>query len=255
VSAPGAPASIEISGNGGDGAGSPDGGLVVYVFADTIRLPTAVGGSGDMALVLQKPGGALTGELDLAAGEAFVGADNWHLYTIRDGTLLRYRYTARGLTAGHAPETVGPLGVTPDTVEIGANVDVAAGRVVLAAGDCAIRVVDPDGHLGGVPLDRIGCATVGALRLSPDGRRVAVEYGGPAPRLAVFDVATGTRLVDAAVPQAGLKAGGPVPDTARLAWSGRNVLVAWVQLPTGAAPHTLTPLAEALHTYTLAVPS
>jgi hypothetical protein len=248
-----------VSGSSVQSAGLADGRLVLQVIP-TAR--NAVPGGPFYDLQVVRPNGSLAATIHLPGGDQFVGADERQAYVLHGGSQI-VGYDLR-TGRSHGLFTVPGKQDNPKAVERGYNVDVAAGRLAMVTNmRCEVHVFDIDGGntVASVPLsDVTGCVDQSAVRLSPDGRLLAMEYVSTkynlVPRVLVLDLTTRAAVLDVPLPQGGLQP--PLEQTTvALAWlDNGSVRVAWTQLPTGASGTSgrLYDLKDALRLYTMKVP-
>ncbi|HKD97216.1 MAG TPA: hypothetical protein VKB69_06375, partial [Micromonosporaceae bacterium] len=162
-------------------------------------------------LIVNPDGSVVTSAVIPTLGQevSMVGASTTVAYLLRPGGIFSH-----DLASGteHLIVSARAMGLVPDSV---IYVDIGGGRLAAAdaklAGHCLVRIFDVTSGtaMATISLDPLGCdrvdgsdgSTVGHPRLSPDGRRVAVEYGtkdgsGVVSHLAVFDADDGTLIAD-----------------------------------------------------------
>jgi len=162
---------------------------------------------------------------------ALVGATAAEAYLVRDDRLLAHRFS------NGAERDIVNVSQLGDRVN---DLNLAAGRAAAAYvpddGTCVLRVLDlRTGELGGaIPMDppRVDC-NAKSVRLSPDGRLVAMSYNvleDGEVWLAVFEIATGRirlrKLVDQRTASREM-----VDGFAGAAWTDSSTLrVAWTRI-------------------------
>lgn len=219
--------------------GLPDGRLVVLGTLD--REPQTRGLP--IGLEVLRPDGTVELARDLRVGAEpvdLVAATDRTAYLIRTNGLV-----AHDLASGRE-RLVLPLAPAGREM-VKTPIDVGAERIAVQVEPCTVRVVDLAN--GRQRAERtLACDHIDRVRLSPNGRMVAVSYtSDDAHRLALLDTATGAVRVDHV-----LRAANPVQAKVAgsiygIAWSdATTVLVAWAELPEN--PDRIYELDEVLRT-------
>jgi hypothetical protein len=205
--------------------GLPDGRLVVVVTRTT-----------PPRLSVLRPDGAIqhTYPIPVLAGRvSLVGATEEEAYLLRPSGLVAQNLTTGLERTVFDPATIGMSGWLPDV-----TADLAGDRLVLTAPltkSCSLRVIDlPTGRRLPEPaLPTPTCRQILGLRVSPDGRQVAVAYTRVHESLsihvAIVDTGTGKVRRDSPLKTASSPKG-PV-DMYGMAWTdATTVRVAWAGL-------------------------
>jgi hypothetical protein len=237
----------------------PDGRIVVLGYRDLAPGKPREDGPGvtdlSIKLVVLRPDGTIE-----RAREVRVIGEPVSLVAATDR--VAYLLRPRGLVA-HDIST-GAERVVLGSATIGANpgpsrMDVAAGRLAVPSGSpsrpCSIRVTDlaSTRPAADVSLASLGCEDPDGVRLSPDGRLVAVSYQRSAEiRLAVVDIASGTVRTDRSLrpPPGPTDRFAYKPSVYGMAWTdSANLRVAIAELPP--RPDRVYPLAEVFRVVTI----
>jgi hypothetical protein len=248
-----------------DAVALPDGRIVWWVWTDTVTIKYA---PSQMSMFLVQAADRSYGPLrDVRNGQP-LGADGTSAYVLDGNEVVAYDLgTGQRRTLFQLPAS------DPTDVLHLSNVDIAGGVLVLVRAGCGLRLLDlrTGRSVASHSLRRAGCRVItpsplprftpppemnlGAIRLSPDGKRLAMQYvDGQTPRAAILDAVSGAVLVDAPLPQAGLKAG-VEGLTASLAWLQPGaVRIAWQQEPASAKRGQFFPEKDVLRLFTLSVP-
>ncbi|MBO0870497.1 MAG: hypothetical protein J2P15_18225 [Micromonosporaceae bacterium] len=199
----------------------------------------AMGGPGHEQFAVVDADGTSGTTHTLKPGDSVIAADERDAFALRGHSVVAYdlRTGAARVLYSFPPDNQLRFSAQSDA-------DIEAGRLAWVSGDCSAWVVDARtgtlvSHLDLAALtpnhrpaaDTGTACDPGVLRLSPDGRRLAVLYTRGHPSAAgwigVFDVASGELLGNVAVPQT---SGPPQPmiGLASLAWfEPQKVRVAW----------------------------
>ncbi|SCG54512.1 hypothetical protein [Micromonospora inositola] len=169
-------------------------------------------------------------------GLELVGADERYAYLVRDNVGL----VAHELATGREETLIRASKVRAEVLF--GTVDVAAGLVVTATSGpsmerCQVDVLRlADGRRQSRLEVKGDCAQ--SIRLSPNGRLVAIPYGRPSGRhqweyrMAILDTTSGQRLADQFIGTASVVYGLVVSGTWGAAWADdTTVRVVWAQLP------------------------